>query len=129
MSDDGIKIIGVEFHYVWVDETGDRMSPIHKSLGTAMNFVSDWHENFDRISSRLADLRHNEGESGLDHWEQRRLTAAIKRMDKLTSTGKPPVTLRRLVVTTTLEDPDEDDLSVAAKILEASKKSAKAKGW
>jgi hypothetical protein len=120
MSD---AVISTEIHYVWIDEDDEQMSPTHKTLGTALAFGSTWDENHSRIQRALerirAELKEHPGR-GYD----RRLEGAQNALVRLTSTGKPPVALRRLVMTTTLERPTPGEDVIARQVIETSRGAA-----
>lgn len=76
---------GIVVRYVWLDEKGEQVSPIHRKVSTALNFVEGWHERWDRLN------RHNVPED-----------SNYRKM--MTRTGEPPVKLKRVVIETKLAE-------------------------
>lgn len=83
--------------FVWVDEDGHQVSPVHTTFRRALNFISGWQGNFDRIKGLEEQTGH--------------ILPASK---QLTKTGKPPVALKRVVITATVEDLTEDEQRLVA---------------
>lgn len=78
--------------FVWVDEDKKQVSPVHRDLRTALNFISGWQSNYDRV-------RKHEEEIGRE----------IPALKQLTKTGKPPVALQRVKIDITIEDLTADE--------------------
>jgi len=82
--------------YVWVDEDGNQVSPIHSKFSTAMHFVAAWWSRHDRVVDRWTSL-----ENAPDTLTQ-----------SLTKTGKPPVDLKRLVIREEAAELSESERSI-----------------
>lgn len=117
---------GEEVRYCWVDEDGERMSPIHADIGKALSFCADWqfkHDRLERQASEAAeavkDAQSHATVRGdvLDERTLRRYEQETEKFqqlrDKLTPTGKPPTALKRMVVRATIEDPNELERQMA----------------
>lgn len=124
----------VVVHYAWLDENGEKMSPEHKTLGSAISFAADWHENYARVKRAVEKLwdevaNHEEGE---DAWHEREAERIKKRALKgddsllrMSATGKAPYAIVRMVITTTFEEPPSSESTTAQVVLEASELSAR----
>lgn len=86
--------------YVWVDEDDNQVSPIHKELRSAFNFVNGWSDRWARIVEQYGDPTE-EGTS----W-----TGSV---DQLTKSGKPPVKLKRVVINIKVDDVTEEEQRMA----------------
>lgn len=101
------EIVGTEFKYVWVDEDDKIMSPVHASIGKAINFASDWHENYIRLRNRREEIEAAIEEEINSTWNERQLETVKKSMGKMTRTGKPPKDIKRVQIVTTIEEPED----------------------
>lgn len=124
----------IEIKFCWVDEDGARMSPVHKTILAALNFLVGWDDARERLEraavkaqekydDELERIEHWQPEGGLPQIEGRK-RSAVQSFDydvnkineakfKITRTGKPPAQLRRLVTSTVVQDPSEDELLLA----------------
>lgn len=94
------KIESVLPRYVWVDRDDRQVSPIHKELRSAFNFVNGWNDRWTRIVEQYGDP-NEEG------------TTWTGNLDQLTKSGKPPVKLRRVVIDIKVEDVTEEEQKMA----------------
>lgn len=120
------QLPGEEIRFCWVDEDGERMSPVHTDIGKALSFCADWQFRYDRLEERAREAAeaiedsksraasHGEvlNEHTLNRYEQDAKKFQEAR-DKLTPTGKPPAALKRLVIRATVEEPTELELKMA----------------
>lgn len=113
LANDGV-IYEEEIRYCWIDEDGSRVSPVHKDFGKALSWVSDWPQAWQRMIERENNI--SEGHSSNYQDREREILADLR--DKLSRTGKPPRTLRRLVIRTTVESPVEHEFVTVASVLE-----------
>lgn len=86
-----------KIRYFWVDEDGTRISPIHSRIWTALEFINSWKQN----------LSHLDRQINKDEGQNSRLTRLTQAREKMMISGKPPIKLRRLVTTHTVEGPTE----------------------
>lgn len=105
-----------EILYCWIDEDGNQMSPTHRNFGAALSFVSDWQEKWDRLAQRQAELDGSR-DTMTDIYYERESERIDKHRIKLSSTGKPPAQLQRIVVRTTMEEPAGEEREFAEREL------------
>lgn len=121
------KVPGQEIRFCWVDEDGERISPVHNDVGKALSFCADWQLKHDRLEVRAQEVTEafQEAQSQatvrgepLPEYRIQRSEQDAKKFqearEKLTLTGKPPAKLMRLAVRITLEDPIEIEQQMAA---------------
>lgn len=97
--------------YVWVDEDDNQVSPIHKELRSAFNFVNGWSERFERLKNAF--------------YEDEELTPEQVKNDprfqrayqQMTKSGKPPVALKRVKIEIKVEEPSEEEQALAMMML------------
>jgi hypothetical protein len=94
--------------YVWVDEDDNQVSPIHKELRSAFNFVNGWDQRFERIKRECFD---DEEPSPEVIQRDPRFQRAYQQM---TRSGKPPVKLKRVRIEIKIEEPSGEEQSLAA---------------
>lgn len=73
--------MGTIVKYVWLDEDGERVSPLHAKLGTALNFINGWDTSYARVAGRFGDVG-----------------GPRREIEALTKTGKRPQTLVRVEI-------------------------------
>jgi hypothetical protein len=93
--------------YIWTDEDGEQVSPLHKTFVTALAWREGWEENWERLQEQKAEFESNTTDRS---WYQRRLETLAKSIAKMSLTGKPPVDLHRHVATITIEPLSEKEL-------------------
>lgn len=128
MSEPQGRVVDTHVQYVWLDEDEQRVSPIHKTLGTAVNWVSEWHENYMRLQDKLQELyallQTFNTDKERDRYSFTRCSQNIKAAEnsnkKLSLTGKQPVELARWVMTTAVVDPNTDEKRLSDLVLESS---------
>lgn len=117
LDNDGV-IYEEEIRYCWIDEDGARVSPVHKDFGKAISWVSDWPTNWARINERVATVEERyEEASSMSTYHARELDQLRGLRAKLSVTGKPPATLRRLVIRTTSESIVDHEVETVAHVL------------
>lgn len=82
----GNKPVTPHVRYVWLDEDGAEVSPQHAKFFTALSFRDRWDDHVRKLRARYgddADLTQPSPAAGYS---------------ALTKTGKPPVTLKRIIV-------------------------------
>lgn len=94
--------------YVWLDEDGEHVSPMHVKFGSALNFINSWHGRVERLRERFGD--------DFD------LTAKDSAYGyvSLSKSGKPPVKLVRAVVKTFIEDLTDAEATVVSVYVETT---------
>lgn len=95
-----------QIKYMWIDEDGEQVSPVHAKFGTALNFINGWHERVGRLREKWGpdfDLTRPHSSSGY--------TA-------LSKSGKPPVQLVRLVVREVQEELTEQERAIVESMTE-----------
>lgn len=125
----------VVVHYAWLDEDGEKMSPEHKTLGSAIKFAADWHENYARIKAFAERLWSEVAGHEIDDdqpWHEREAERIKKKALKadeailrMSATGKAPCAIVRMVITTTFEEPPSSETTTAQVVFEASELSAR----
>lgn len=126
---DGVPF-DVDVRYCWIDEDGARISPAHRDLAAAINYLARFDEVQERLNAQAAraqEVFENE-KSDIEQWDQEprvkegRLHSATSRFErdmakinenkqKLTRTGKRPSRLRRLVTSTVVQEPEREELA------------------
>ena len=101
--------------YVWLDEDGQVVSPIHEHFGAALGFINDWQGRWERLEERLADEQALEPPSQ-SHYTIQRIQG---RQEKMTRTGKPPSELHRVRVTVSLAPLSFAEQNLLAETFEA----------
>lgn len=114
LAEDGI-IYGEEVRYCWIDEDGTKVSPVHKDFGKALSWISDWPMRWDRLDERATELQLNDHHPA--HWNERERENIEKLRHQMTTTGKRPVRLRRLVLRTTTESLIEHERDTVEHVL------------
>lgn len=104
-----------DLRYVWVDEDGKRVSPIHGDFGRALTWFQNWDTYKRRLDLKEArDTQHLEKNS--HDWAQSALEALrhdiAKERLRLSLTGKPPVSLQRLVLIAHVEEINDAERQV-----------------
>lgn len=94
--------------YVWIDEDGAQVSPIHKELRSAMHFINGWAANYERVQKERQRMR----DSGIENAETVE-TRADQTLTQLTKSGKPPVKLKRVMIEINVVDPTEEEMKLA----------------
>lgn len=128
MSEPKGRVVDTHVQYVWLDEDGERVSPIHKTLGSAVNWVSEWHENCMRLQKKLEELYALQATFTTDSERKEyafgRCNQDIKSAEnsskKMSKTGKQPIKLGRWVMTTAVVDPNVDERRLSDLVLESS---------
>ena len=82
--------------FVWVDEDGKQVSPVHRNMRAALSFISGWQTRYDNLVQAHSDSERSSG----------RFLDAINSMTK---SGKPPVKLKRVKISVEVEDLTEDE--------------------
>lgn len=98
--------------YVWVDEDDKQVSPIHKELRSAFNFVNGWQHRFDRLITEASEQGEKLTEEEIKH-DSRFQTG----YQKMTRSGKPPVKLKRIKISIEVLDPTEEEQTLAKVML------------
>lgn len=93
------KIETVLPRYVWVDEDEKQVSPIHKELRSAFSFINGWHSRWARMVEKWGTP--NDGEY------------LHREFEAMTKSGKPPVKLKRVEISITVEDITEEEQKMA----------------
>ena len=96
--------------YVWVDEDDNQVSPIHKELRSAFNFVNGWDEKIERFKREMGDEDLGFDDIAAD--PGRRMS-----YQKLTRSGKPPVKLKRVSIEVTVNEATEEEKTLAGVML------------
>lgn len=115
-------IFNREIRYCWIDEDGTRMSPIHGDLGKALSFLARFNEARERLEKKAEETQAKHAQDSArwpdrsTDWFESQMDKINKSKDSITSTGKPPKTLKRLVTTTVVEDTTEAEATVVAEL-------------
>lgn len=102
--------------YVWVDEDENQVSPIHKELRSAFNFVNGWDERFERLKREFCkdeDLDPDDLTPEMIKHDSRFQRA----YQQMTRSGKPPVELKRVTIEIKIEEPSEEEQALAMMML------------
>lgn len=91
--------------YVWVDEDGAQVSPVHRELRSAIMFATAWHERWKRLIARHGEPRDTD-----DYRFQ-------KNHIPMTRSGKPPAALKRLHIAIELVDATDEEKTIAKAVL------------
>jgi len=84
--------IDEQIKYVWVDEDGREVSPVHAKFRSALSFYAGWHDKAERHRKRFGeDADLTQPHSGVGY-------------SSLSKSGKAPVQLKRVVIRTYIED-------------------------
>lgn len=96
-------------HYVWKDADDNEVSPVHRDLGAAISFRVNWNKRWLKLLRRFAD---NHGGINADFVPEHLLTP-------MTKTGKPPVTLERVITQTWNAPLNDAEVDVIETIVDA----------
>ncbi len=88
--------------YVWVDEDGHQVSAVMREFGRALNFIQSWQARWDKLQRSIEEGRKVYGH-GAD-------------VAAMTRSGKPPITLKKIVVSIEIVDLEGDEQTVATAI-------------
>lgn len=95
--------------YVWLDEDGEHVSPMHNKFGSALNFINGWHDRYARLVDQSptheVDLTRKHSFMGYQ---------------SMSKSGKPPVKLVRAVVRVAQEDLSQAEQAVVDAYMEAT---------
>lgn len=91
--------------YVWVDEDGEQVSPIHESMRAAINFINGWHPRWGKLVERW-------GEPDDDDKFRKHYAYA-----PMTKSGKPPTDLKRVHVQISVVDIDTEERAIVDAML------------
>lgn len=78
--------------YVWLDEDGEQVSPIHREFRSAILFAVDWQTRWDKLVERFGEP----SETNLSRFQ--------KNWSQMTRSGKPPLTLKRVHIEITVDE-------------------------
>lgn len=101
----GIKPEDYLPRYVWLDEEGEQVSPVHQSLRSAISFISGWQTRWNTLIKRYGEYNLN----NKSFFE--------KAYSPMTRSGKPPHQLKRLMVKTELVQLSEEEQIIADALL------------
>lgn len=103
------RIDTVSPHYVWIDVDGGQVSQICRDFRTAMNFINGWQARWDKQVRRTRHYDDEDPDFDDDYSPWR----------KLTRTGKPPQTLKRIEVKILLAECTQEERNKAEIMLGA----------
>lgn len=101
------KIEEITPRYVWIDEDGNQVSPIHREFHSAMTFVNGWQTRWDLLR----------GKHGRDFDIEEEMSYTYSKFRAMTKTGKPPKELKRVVVRVAVEEPTDEEKDKAKVML------------
>jgi hypothetical protein len=97
--------------YVWVDEDENQVSPIHKELRSAFNFVNGWSERFERLKKAFCE------DEELTLEQAKNDPRFHKAYSQMTKSGKPPVALKCVKIEIKIDEPSEEEQALAMLML------------
>lgn len=99
--------------YVWIDEDDNQVSPIHKELRSAFSFINGWQDRFERLKRAFCadeDLDPDDLTPEMIKHDSRFQRA----YQQMTRTGKSPVKLKRVTIEIKIEEPSDEEKTLAA---------------
>lgn len=110
--------------FVWLDDQGVIMSPVHRTLGAALGFADEWGLNWRRltrlIESRAETVRREVEDGGHASYAKSQVDKAQRAREKLSKTGRAPAALRRHITTVTVDDLIDSEAEAARIVLAQS---------
>lgn len=92
--------------YVWIDEDGAQVSPVHESLRAAIGFINGWHQRWDKLIEKWGEP------TGPDDFHFQSAYAPM------TKSGKPPVDLKRVHVEIEVRDVSAEERAIVDAMLD-----------